>query len=399
METVSQETSSRRRRSTRPLDVPQTLVGRVLDERYRLDRVLNTGGMGIIFEATQLGIGRVVAVKLLKPTLTSDPMLVTRFALEVELVASLSHPNIVTLLDSGRDAGGLTYLVMEFVDGLTFREALRERQLTLVEVIEVFAQTCNALIETHARGIIHRDLKFDNIMLMRQRDGRLHVKLLDFGVAKLLWRDQNLTQNGQVAGTPGIIAPELVDGARPTARSDLYSLGVLLYTALAGEAPFRGANDLELMRAHKTFRLPRLDDKVGEEVPEALIELVNELLEKKPEGRPSDARQVRDRLEVIGGALAELHPDAQPYRPPRPSSNVPNPPELEIFEEARGAGITDVAEIAARKQANRGLIRRIFKEPVVAPFTVVAALSLLLMLLVLVIVYMFYQMLILQPPG
>src|SRR5690606_2932505 len=110
-------------------------------------------------------------------------------------------------------------------------------------------------------------------------------------------------------------------------------------------------------------------------------------------GRPSDARQVRDRLEVIGGALAELHPDAQPYRPPRPSSNVPNPPELEIFEEARGAGITDVAEIAARKQANRGLIRRIFKEPVVA------ALGLLLLLRVLVIVYMFYQMLILQPRG
>ena len=228
------------RTSTQPIDAPELLVGRTLGGRYRLEKVLNTGGMGIIFEATQLTVDRRVAIKLLKPTLSRDPSLVERFQLEVKVVAQICHPNVVSLIDSGHDPTGLTYLVMEFVEGKTLRQALRCGDLKLWEILEVFAQVCNALIEAHGQQIIHRDLKFDNIMIVRMRDGQIHVKLLDFGVAKLLSLDKSLTEGGQVAGTPGIVAPELVDGDAPTPRSDLYSLGVVLFTTLTGEAPFTG---------------------------------------------------------------------------------------------------------------------------------------------------------------
>lgn len=374
-----------RRRATQPLDAPQMLLGQILDERYRLDEVLNTGGMGIIFAATQLRVERRVAVKVLKPTLSSDPSLIKRFSLEVELVASLDHPNIVTLLDSGHDDSGLTYLVMEYIEGRTFREALRRHALTLAEILEVFSQTSNALIETHARGIIHRDLKFDNIMLTRMRDGSLHVRLLDFGVAKLLSRDGNLTQGGQVAGTPGIIAPELVDGEKPTHASDLYSLGVLLYTALAGEAPFSAINDLALMRAHKVRELPDLHKIIGRVVPDPIITLTCELLEKDPFQRPEDARVVRDRLDAIVSMMRKRFPEASHYHPPR-ATGFESPTPALLFEDFE----SDESP-SQRESEEDEIIRKVFKQPVVAPMTVVVALSLMLIILVLVIMYMFFQ--------
>ncbi len=383
----------RARSSTKPIDVPQTLVGRVLNNRYRLERVLNSGGMGIIFVATQLGIGRQVALKVLKPTLSGDPALIKRFSLEVQLVASLSHPNIVTLIDSEQDPTGLTYLVMELIDGMTFREALKHTQLTLAEIVDVLAQTANALIETHAHGIIHRDLKFDNIMICRMRDGRLHVKLLDFGVAKLLSGDGNLTQVGQVAGTPGIIAPELIDGERPTAKSDLYSLGVLLFTALTGHAPFKADNDLELMRAHKELDLPHLAEIVGHCVPEELIELTNELLTKNPKHRPTDAHRVRCRLEVIRKAILENTPDPTPYIPTAGAQHTFDDPSTDTDVDLLGNYTRHGAE--PKKQE---WIRRFIKEPIIAPITVVMALSLVLMVLLLIMIYSLYTLFILKTP-
>ncbi|RAL20236.1 hypothetical protein DL240_17805 [Lujinxingia litoralis] len=388
------KTPPKRRASTRPIDAPQLLVGRVLDGRYRLDRVLNAGGMGIIFEACQLSVNRTVAVKVLKPTLTRDPSLVERFQLEVELVASMAHPHVVQLIDSGTDAGGLTYLVMEYVDGVTFRQALRRGHLRLADILEVFAQVCEALIEAHGQQIIHRDLKFDNIMLSRHRDGQIHVKLLDFGVAKLLSRKRELTQGGQVAGTPGIIAPELVDGKPPSARSDLYSLGVLLFTALAGEAPFRGENDLALMRAHKTEPLPNLRLRVGQAVPEEVIELTFELLEKEVERRPRDAAQVRDRLRRMRDAQRGRDPDAAIYIPPQgdalEETGERSPLPLHLFElEAEGG---------ERPVRREGWIRFIFPQPLVAPMTVVTMMSLILILLIVTLMYMLYQQFG-PPPG
>ena len=309
--------STRSGGETEPLDAPQSLVGRSLDGDYRLQEMINLGGMGIIFRADQISTGRTVAVKVLKPSKSGEMNLMQRFEREAEVLAELSHPNIVTLIDSGRDAGGLSYVAMEFVKGATFRRVLDNGNLSLQEILDVFAKTTSALAEAHAADVIHRDMKFDNIMVCRQADGHLRVTVLDFGVAKpMASRGKlELTRKGQVPGTPSIVAPELVDEEPPTPRSDLYSLGVLVYEALTGEPPFEGENDLELMRAHKTEELPELRDRVPRYVPDSLVDLTERLLEKEPERRPTSAAAVRADLERIRRQLWELPIEGHTFEP------------------------------------------------------------------------------------
>lgn len=375
--------------TTRPIDAPDSLVGRVLDGRYRLESVIEMGGMGIIFEAHQLPTARRVAVKVLRPTLSNDVDLHTRFRHEIETLSRLSHPNIVRLYDCGQDAAGLHYMVMELVQGRTFRERLRECELTLPEIVEVFAQTADALVEAHAQGIIHRDLKFDNIMVRRFEDARLHVSILDFGVAKLLTRDESVTRSGEVPGTPGIIAPELADGVSASPQSDLYSLGILLFTALTGRMPFEGENEFELMRAHQTQDLPRLETLLGNRVPEALRETVYELTHKNPRLRPRTASAVRDRLETIAADIRRQHRDIPRYRPPsqealgapEDKSDPPHDePALRTMEFLAGNTADDVAPESARPA-----------DPVLVPVSVVGLLIGILIVLVLGIIYFVYR--------
>ena len=355
--------------------------------------------MGIIFEATQLTIQRKVAVKLLKPTLSNDADLIQRFFQEVDVVASLQHPNIVAMVDAGRDASGLAYLVMEYFDADTFRELLQRFELTLLDLLQVFMQVCDALVEAHACQIIHRDLKFDNIMVKRLRDGRLLVKILDFGVAKLLGSDLNLTRGGQVPGTPGIIAPELVDGRAPAPQSDLYSLGVLLFTTLAGRAPYQAPNDLELMRAHQFEPVPELQPLSQRYVPAELIALARELMAKAPEARPPSALAVRQRLEQILSQCRRSGLDYPRYIPL-------------AFENREDAAISGAfaINIASRtdaqaleesflKQLDEAPRRRDEDEaPLLVPSSVVVALVLLLIVLIMICLALLYQLFI-KTPG
>lgn len=383
------------RRSTRPLNAPQTLLGRVLDGRFRLDRVISAGGMGIIFEATQLTIQRVVAVKLLKPTLSNDADLIQRFFQEVDVVASLQHPNIVAMVDAGKDASGLAYLVMEYFEGATLREMLQRFELSLLDLLEIFIQVCDALTEAHALGIIHRDLKFDNIMVKRLRDRRLHVKILDFGVAKLLGSDLNLTRGGQVPGTPGIIAPELVDGRAPAPQSDLYSLGVLLFTTLTGKAPYQADNELALMRAHQQEPMPDLASMCHKYVPPELVLLVKELMAKTPEGRPESAREVRMRLEQLMHQCKRSGLDYPRYVPP-------------IFEDREEASISgafsiNLATRASARAMEESFIAQLNEQsakdakqsqdaPLLVPSSIVVALMFLLIVLVMICLALLYQL-------
>lgn len=387
-----------KRVSTKPIDAPQHLVGRVLDGRYRLEEVLNVGGMGIIFDAHQISSNRRVAVKVLRPTLAGDLDLHTRFQQEIDTLSRLNHPHIVALYDCGQDAAGLHYLVMEFVDGRTMREILHGCELTLADIVRVFAQVCDALVEAHARGIIHRDLKFDNIMVRRFEDGRPHVTILDFGVAKMLTRNDSITRTGEVPGTPGIIAPELVDSAPPSPQSDFYSLGILLYTALAGSPPFKADNEFELMRAHKLQDLPRLEDSVAGRVPEALIDVVYELTQKDPKLRPRTAGAVRDRLDRIATSIASRSPDASRYIPPR-SEGVLRPLEE---EPSSARAVSDRSEqfLAANHPAAEGEEREEAKAPemLLAPTSVVGLLIAVLIVLVLVLLYLTYVVVVLKTP-
>jgi serine/threonine-protein kinase len=329
----------------------------------------------------------------LRPTLSNEADLVQRFSQEIEVVASLCHPNIVSLIDAGRDAGGLTYLAMEYVRGKTFRDALKRGELSLPEILDVLIQTGDALMEAHDAGIVHRDLKFDNIMLTRHKDERLHIKVLDFGVAKLLSRNLNLTRSGQVPGTPGIIAPELIDERPPTPQSDLYSLGVLLYTALSGEAPFTADNDLELMRAHKFNEVPDLEERIRTPVPPELIALTYDLLEKQPEQRPESAQQVRDRLEVIARNLRQ-NGRTDIYEPDGGAHNLDEWEASGPYFDNEMERETGEWEPLGQEDNDSGAVERFVRaffgdEPVVAPTTVVVALAALLFILLLAIVYMF----------
>lgn len=385
------------RRSTRPLNAPETLIGRVLDGRFRLDRVLSTGGMGIVFEATQLSIRRTVAIKLLKPTLSADVELIQRFMQEVNVVATLQHPNIVATVDAGKDASGLAYLVMEFFDAFTFRDMLQRFELTLAEILGVFTQVCSALTEAHAAGIIHRDLKFENIMLKRMHDGCIHVKILDFGVAKLIHSDTQLTRGGQVPGTPGIIAPELVDGLAPTPQSDLYSLGVLLFTTLSGQAPYRGENDLALMHAHKTKPLPELSKMVPKDMPHALVAFVLKLMQKTPDKRPLNAQIVGETIEHLRYAM-----------PASLSGNPYVPPSL-MGDSAKNSDVRKRAFIVGHVEDESGVEARVRDQeaieadfvsalnpnespPILVPSSVTATLVLVLIALVLLCITMLYRL-------
>lgn len=376
-----------KRISTRPIDAPDTLVGRVLDGRYRLESVISVGGMGIIFAGYQLATDRRVAIKVLRPTLANDVDLHARFRLEIETLSRLDHPNIVTLHDCGQDASGLHYLVMEHLDGRTFRERLRDCELSIVEILDVFAQTCHALVEAHRHDVIHRDLKFDNIMVRRFGDGRVHATVLDFGVAKLLSRDESITRSGEVPGTPDIIAPELADGLAPSAQSDLYSLGILLFTAITGQTPFSGDNEFELMRAHRTEDLPRIEPLVGNRVPESLVDVVYELTQKEPRLRPRSASEVRDRLENVAAEIRRRHTDLPRYRPPSGAALDIAPGDEDPLSQRSLEFLAERHEMGREGETKRTTST----EPILVPASLVSLLIFLVLILVLVILYFGFQ--------
>lgn len=368
---------------TDTFDAPQTLEGRILDGQYRLEETLEAGGMGLIFRAHQKSTDRTVAVKILRPTRSDEMTAIRRFSREGELLARLSHPNIVSLIDSGRDAGGLLYLVMEYIEGTSFREFLADRSPSLLELVEIFEKTAGALAEAHASHVIHRDLKLDNIVVTRQADGTLRVTILDFGVAKPVGDAERLelTGSGEVPGTPDVVAPELVENEPPSPRSDLYSLGVLTYSALAGHPPFDASNDLELMRAHKQEALPSLEDRVPDYVPESLVELVERMLEKDPAERPESASEVRRELASVRRELWERAPAREPYAP----GHAVEPEERAWDDEEVG---TEAPPKRRREGPLSPLLRSIFgEEPLVAPRLVVIELAVILVMMIFVLIY------------
>jgi serine/threonine-protein kinase len=367
---------------TQPFDAPDSLVGRTLEGRYRLDETLATGGMGILFEARQFSSERSVVVKMLRPSLSDDLDATNRFEREIEVLSRLSHPNIVSLIDSGRDAGGLRYLVMEYIEGEPFDVVLQQSTASLNDLLEIFIDLSSALAEAHDRQIVHRDLWFDNVVLARQADGRFGVTVLDFGVAKPLDADAqwDVTKSGEVPGTPAIVAPELVEGAAPTPAADLYSFGVLTYTALTGEQPFEGENEFELMRAHQREPVPDPVSHVSDRVPEGWLKLTRELLAKEPSQRPEGAARVRARLESLRSELGAPAAD-EPY--------VPNTP-MEDDTSGFDSGAT-VRDLRGPRGPVQRLIRAIFGEkPIRAPLSVVIYLSLILIIQICVIVYLIF---------
>jgi len=299
----------------RALSIPQgrstvdeaSLAGSTLDERYRLLDVIGEGGMVRGYRALQLATGQTVALKLLHPDVASDAQVVQRFKREAKLMAELSHPQIVKVIEFG-DLDGQLFLAMEMITGKSLASMIerggsaRGRRLSVKRTLAIMGPVLDALEYAHARGVVHRDLKPENIMVIPGRGlfARDGVKLLDFGIAKLGDRaqakTQKLTQHGLVLGTPGYMSPEQATGQPADVRSDVYSCGVILYQMLAGRRLFEADSGVEVMVMHLNAP-PRSLRGVAPGIPAALDGVVMRALAKKPAERFQTARELRLALE------------------------------------------------------------------------------------------------------
>jgi len=275
------------------MDVPQVIAG-----RFRIERVIGTGGMGTVYLATHLGLERPVAVKIIKREFAGDRDVAQRFLREARTMAKLRHQNAATIFDAGNLPDGRYFIIMEFVEGETLSQALeREGSFSPTRSVQVATEICDVLEEAHRLGIIHRDLKPSNIMLSERG-----VCVLDFGVAKVLVSSAESTAthastgSGQIVGTPRYMSPEQCLGQRVGARSDLYSLGVLLYEMLAGRPPFIDPLQSALLVKQATAAPPPLP-KLRQDIQRPLALAVHSLLAKRPEDRPRTAASAKIMLE------------------------------------------------------------------------------------------------------
>jgi eukaryotic-like serine/threonine-protein kinase len=296
--------------------VVDPLLGRTLDEKYRLDERLGTGGMGTVYRATHLLIDRPVAIKVLNSRYVEDEAAQVRFRREARAAGRLQHANAVTVTDFGTTSDGLVYIVMELLEGQTLRDVLaREAPLDVARAVSIMLQISSAVAAAHDAGIIHRDLKPANIFIVKRKEAPPFVKVLDFGIAKLaadaLDDDdpQTLTQVGAMIGTPRYMSPEQCDGRHLTPAADVYSLGIILYEMLTGTTPFNGTSPLAIAIKHSSHA-PRPPREFVATIPVALEEVVLHTLEKKPEDRPQDAEAFRRELYEVAERLGLEHADS-----------------------------------------------------------------------------------------
>jgi serine/threonine-protein kinase len=281
-------------------------IGKDLDGRYRLTEVLGSGAFAVVFRARHLALGRDVAVKVLLPeTATVDRSLLARFTREADVLARMSHPNIVAATDSGVWEGK-PYLVMELVEGKNLRDLLDEGPVPLSHTLSIVRQMLRALSYAHAKGVLHRDLKPGNVALFwpDENDDEPLAKVLDFGLAKIMESEglanSAITAEGTACGTPGYVSPEVLSGSQADARSDLFAIGVMLWEMLVGRRPFAGRSRGEELRLTITAPAPSLVEEVPDLPCVAELDAILQLaLARRPAERFADAGSMLAALEQI----------------------------------------------------------------------------------------------------
>jgi serine/threonine-protein kinase len=296
-------------------DKTDPFLGRVIAAKFRVVALIGEGGMGRVYRAQHVHANRQVAVKVLPRELSEQEVLRERFVREAQAANMVRHDNIVEVLELGETEEGIYFLVMELLEGQTLGDCIEKGAMDAPRAVPILRQICHVLGPSHAIGLIHRDLKPDNVFLI-DRDGNPDfVKILDFGVAHLV-HEPRLTSKGLVLGTPEFMAPELIRGTKPAAPSDLYAVGCIAYAMLAGHPPFHDSPPVELLvRQVKEQPVP-LAERVPGVAPE-LAAIVDRLLLKDPAGRYADA------YGVIRDLDAFMPPVKRPSREPgRPSAGL-----------------------------------------------------------------------------
>jgi serine/threonine protein kinase len=278
--------------------------GEVLAAKYRVDRVLGVGGMGVVVAATHLQLDQKVALKFMLPQALQHPTLVERFAREARAAVRLRSDHVARVLDVGTLETGSPYMVMEYLEGSDLADIVEQKGRMPVEVaVDSVLQACDAVAEAHSIGIVHRDLKPRNLFMTRRNDGRALVKVLDFGISKYTTGgDLSLTRTTEIIGSPNYMSPEQLRSARNTdLRSDIWALGVILYELLAGQVPFV-AESVTQLTAMVLTEPPRSLESLRADVPRPLVRIIERCLEKDPARRFA--------------SIAELAAALQPYAPP-----------------------------------------------------------------------------------
>jgi serine/threonine-protein kinase len=310
------------------------LIGQTLAGKYRIDKLIKTGGMGSVYCGKHVLMDKTVAVKVLRPSLAVDDAVVARFSREAKAASRISHPHAVSVTDFGESENGVVFLVMEYLDGRTLKEIIAsEGRFTLERAVEIVRQVAGALDAAHAQGVVHRDLKSDNIMLS-QTNGGDWAKVLDFGIAKIQQaegvRDVDITEANLVVGTPQYMSPEQCSQTGPLdARSDIYSLGVIVYEMLAGYVPFTGESPTVIMMKQVQDPPPSILS-ARPELPAEVEDIVKRALAKQPVDRFQTAGELSAALSSLVATTGEA---ARVSGPIKAADTVANAPVMSVDDE------------------------------------------------------------------
>src|SRR5512147_1712146 len=286
------------RSATKPAD---PMLGRVVAGRYRLETRLGEGGMGVVYRARHVLIDRVVALKLIRPDLRSETHLRAWMLREARAANRVDHAHIVQIHDVGETDEGELYLVMEYLVGSALSAECAKGPMPIERAVDVIEQMCAALARAHDLGVVHRDLKSDNIMLTSRGGRKDFVKILDFGLAALA-HDPRLAPKGAVFGTPEYMSPEQARGEQAGPQSDLYALGVLFFEMLTGQLPFKASDRETLLEMQRTAPAPR-PSSVKKECSQVAEKIVLRLLEKDPRKRYRDGHHLLEELKALQRSL------------------------------------------------------------------------------------------------
>ncbi len=326
--------------------------GAVIANRYEVQRPIGRGGMGMVYRAHDRMLDETVAIKVLRSELTGTSEAAKRFRSEIKLARKVSHRNVCRIHEYGED-GSIRYISMEYVDGTDIKQILREEGLTLDEAFQVCVQVADGLQAIHDVGIIHRDMKTPNIMLIRDGSRRPIVRLMDFGIAKVesSGTSGGLTTTGQIMGTPEYMSPEQCLGEKIDYRSDIYAAGIVTYETFTGQVPFKGDTPVATLFKHIQDPIPLEGGPVAARIPPPLVPVIRRALAKNRADRFATAQELASSLREAH-VLFKVIPSSEQLRTgPAPVSSTPTPPPPERRRDTR----TDIyANFKLRRMDSQG---------------------------------------------